>query len=165
MRNAFAHVLPAPHGGSSSAIPHGYPVLLSYYLNIMVSKRFNNAHQYIYIYNSLWSTMNSKFLRLHQKYSQERKAIWGYFWTTNSGESCKQQKLKYLDFKVVWEARSLDEYFWEGPKIRVPPCSLPPLAGAHVGRAAVVMPAHCSLNNLGNQKNASKSTTTKHLQA
>lgn len=34
---------------------------------------------------------------------------------------------------------SLEEYFCEGPKIRVPPCSLPPFAGAHVGRAAVVI--------------------------
>lgn len=34
---------------------------------------------------------------------------------------------------------SLEEYFWDGPKIRVPPCSFPPLAGAHVGRAAVVI--------------------------
>lgn len=34
---------------------------------------------------------------------------------------------------------SLEEYFCEGPKIRVPPCSLPPLAGAHVGLAAVVI--------------------------
>lgn len=37
---------------------------------------------------------------------------------------------------------SLEEYFCEGPKIRVPPCSLPPLAGAHVGRAAVVIGLH-----------------------
>lgn len=34
---------------------------------------------------------------------------------------------------------SLEEYFCDGPKIRVPPCSFPPLAGAHVGRAAVVI--------------------------
>ena len=34
---------------------------------------------------------------------------------------------------------SLEEYFWEGPKILVPPCSFPPLAGAQVGRAAVVI--------------------------
>lgn len=47
-----------------------------------------------------------------------------------------------LGFRVVWDAMSLDEYFWDGPKIRVPPCSLPPLAGAHVGRAAVVMSSH-----------------------
>lgn len=45
----------------------------------------------------------------------------------------------HLGFRDVWAARSLDEYFWEGPKIRVPPCSLPPFAGAQVGRAAVVM--------------------------
>jgi len=37
---------------------------------------------------------------------------------------------------------SLEEYFCEGPKIRVPPCSLPPFAGAHVGRAAVVIGFH-----------------------
>lgn len=37
---------------------------------------------------------------------------------------------------------SLEEYFWEGPKIRVPPCSFPPFAGAHVGRAAVVMSSY-----------------------
>ena len=50
----------------------------------------------------------------------------------------------YLGFKVVWAARSLDENFCDGPKIRVPPCSLPPLAGAHVGRAAVVISSQCS---------------------
>lgn len=38
---------------------------------------------------------------------------------------------------------SLEEYFWEGPKIRAPPCSLPPFAGAQVGRAAVVMFYNC----------------------
>ena len=50
----------------------------------------------------------------------------------------------YLGFKVVCAARSLDEYFCEGPKIRVPPCSLPPFAGAHVGRAAVVISSQYS---------------------
>lgn len=39
----------------------------------------------------------------------------------------------------MWAAMSLEEYFWDGPNIRVPPCSLPPLAGAHVGLAAVVI--------------------------
>ena len=48
---------------------------------------------------------------------------------------------EYLGLRVVWDAMSLEEYFCEGPKIRVPPCSLPPLAGAHVGRAAVVIAA------------------------
>jgi hypothetical protein len=45
----------------------------------------------------------------------------------------------HLGLRVVCAARSRDEYFPEGPKMRVPPCSLPPLAGAQVGRAAVVI--------------------------
>lgn len=73
--------------------------------------------------------------KVEPKYSQQRVGLWS----------------SYLDFKFVWDARSLDEYFCEGPKIRVPPCSLPPLAGAHVGRAAVVMLAHNYLNYLEHQ--------------
>ena len=48
----------------------------------------------------------------------------------------------YLGFIFVWLARSRDENFWLGPNVLVPPCSSPPLAGAHVGRAAVVIPSH-----------------------
>ena len=47
--------------------------------------------------------------------------------------------MAYLGLREVCAARSREEYFWEGPKMRVPPCSLPPFAGAHVGRAAVVI--------------------------
>lgn len=70
-----------------------------------------------------------------------------------------------LGFRFVWAAMSLEEYFWEGPKIRVPPCSLPPFAGAHVGRAAVVMFYNCpqvickdQLHQI--QKTISQETTT-----
>jgi len=53
-----------------------------------------------------------------------------------------KKKESYLGLRVVCDAMSLEEYFCEGPKIRVPPCSLPPLAGAHVGLAAVVIGFH-----------------------
>jgi hypothetical protein len=51
----------------------------------------------------------------------------------------------YLGLREVCAARSREENFWEGPKMRVPPCSLPPLAGAQVGRAAVVISVGCLL--------------------
>lgn len=50
---------------------------------------------------------------------------------------------------------SLEEYFCDGPNIRVPPCSLPPLAGAHVGRAAVVMFSHFSQTIYDTKRNYS----------
>lgn len=54
------------------------------------------------------------------------------------------QRPIYLSLSCVWEARSRDENFCELPNMRTPPCSWPPLAGAHVGRAAVVMAQHTS---------------------
>lgn len=62
-----------------------------------------------------------------------------------SSKTAHNERETYLGFKFVWAARSLDENFWDGPKIRVPPCSLPPFAGAHVGRAAVVISPHSTV--------------------
>jgi hypothetical protein len=66
-------------------------------------------------------------------------------WKEGRKEGRKEGLGAYLGLREVWAARSREEYFPEGPKMRVPPCSLPPLAGAQVGRAAVVISLGCLL--------------------
>ena len=48
----------------------------------------------------------------------------------------------HLSFIVIWALSSSLECFLEGPNMRAPPCSSWPLAGAHVGRCAVVIAAN-----------------------
>lgn len=78
-----------------------------------------------------------------------------------SSKTAHNEKETYLGFKAVWDARSLDENFWEGPKIRVPPCSLPPFAGAHVGRAAVVISPHSTHVYLSTHNTTNYTSTKK----
>jgi hypothetical protein len=45
------------------------------------------------------------------------------------GGCSKEEEENTWALREVCAARSWEEYFWEGPKMRVPPCSLLPLAG------------------------------------